>query len=934
MCVYSHPVSWLIALLCLLCLPIRTLQGQQTHRDSRHDSNAEARLFPANDAPSHIDSSRGRPSAATVLFKKVLGVNLSARDNSPVVSTDGNLIFFNSTRSANREWARFDSASGRYDEDIFYAVRLSEGLEEKWSEPVNLGPAVNSGADDGIVSLSPDGRTVYFNSLKRKWTQNGGPFYRATLSGIRWSNIQGLGGGLTEFFIGPDSCLPFRIYGASMSPDQRSFYFATTYHSTDCSHQIWVSRFVEGKWSYPERLGGTVNFGGETFAPYVGADGVSLLFASRRANGIGGDDIYATVLRDGKWQKPVLLPAGLNSRGDESFFALTAGGDRAYLSSSQSGPNSDDIYTIPIEDVLPGNYMQLVHGTVVDSRTGTPLSAAITVEAESSGPLQSRTGIYNGRSNQIAGTYGMVLASGRSYRIRYEAPGYLPAYRRCELLMDSSHHSVVQDVELTRPGAIGLSGMVSGVDGRPAPDSWVEVAEAGPSGPKQSQPLRWGVRAEGARGCYSVPLNPGRGYDLMVGAPGYMPVRQHLDIDEFPSSIEIERNFRLQRIDRLVLRGVVRDNAKRSKTIPARLTVNDAASDSLVAEVSAGDTTGAFVVQMRPGRSYRLSISAPGYRGATRYYTAPEKPSKRELSSDFLIDPIPPLTPSRLMPAIIGGVLSGARPSRTELALGLADARSGRPIAGRLTIRVADNDSVVAVAPEGTRPGRFVAIAPANRGLRVLASAPGYIAQEFIQQVSPSPGHTQIVPLERVPDSTHPSEARPTIARGRRSLRQTAPVALAVPALKRVAIEPVATEPIAIERTAGMFADGFDTKQFGQDQSYVLYIFPFGNATLKPPFSPLLDSLVSVMRRYPRLRIEVSGHTDTVGSTIRNRRTSARRAESVRDFLLRAGGIRSDRVRVVAEGADRPFASNATDAGRALNRRVEFKVLPDPLPRR
>jgi outer membrane protein OmpA-like peptidoglycan-associated protein len=124
-----------------------------------------------------------------------------------------------------------------------------------------------------------------------------------------------------------------------------------------------------------------------------------------------------------------------------------------------------------------------------------------------------------------------------------------------------------------------------------------------------------------------------------------------------------------------------------------------------------------------------------------------------------------------------------------------------------------------------------------------------------------------------------------------------------------------------------MFSDGFDPGRFGENESWVLYIFPFGKAALTPPFGPLLDSLKSVMQRYPDIRIELSGHTDSIGTATRNYRTSARRAQSVRNYLVDAGRIDGDRIRIVAAGSDRPFASNETDAGRALNRRVEFRLV-------
>src|SRR5438045_2238675 len=88
---------------------------------------------------------------------KLKGVNSDARDNNPIITADGNILFFNSTRKGDRPWAHYNIAINRYDDDIYYASRsVMRGDEESWNAPVNLGPLVNTSADDGIAAISPD----------------------------------------------------------------------------------------------------------------------------------------------------------------------------------------------------------------------------------------------------------------------------------------------------------------------------------------------------------------------------------------------------------------------------------------------------------------------------------------------------------------------------------------------------------------------------------------------------------------------------------------------------------------------------------------------------------------------------------------------------------------------------------------------------------
>ena len=103
--------------------------------------------------------------------------------------------------------------------------------------------------------------------------------------------------------------------------------------------------------------------------------------------------------------------------------------------------------------------------------------------------------------------------------------------------------------------------------------------------------------------------------------------------------------------------------------------------------------------------------------------------------------------------------------------------------------------------------------------------------------------------------------------------------------------------------------------------------FDFGKAALKPQFYPALDNVASTLAQYNQTIVEVSGHTDSVGSDAANQTLSVQRANSVGNYLIGKGLVR-ERFEIVGFGESRPVASNDTDSGRALNRRVEIRVLP------
>lgn len=104
--------------------------------------------------------------------------------------------------------------------------------------------------------------------------------------------------------------------------------------------------------------------------------------------------------------------------------------------------------------------------------------------------------------------------------------------------------------------------------------------------------------------------------------------------------------------------------------------------------------------------------------------------------------------------------------------------------------------------------------------------------------------------------------------------------------------------------------------------------FDFNSATLKSTFGPPLNKIADILSRYPRTQIVVVGHTDSVGSEQYNQELSNRRAIAVADYLVMRGVLAS-RMGSEGRGELEPRASNETDSGRALNRRVEVFVVPN-----
>jgi OOP family OmpA-OmpF porin len=127
------------------------------------------------------------------------------------------------------------------------------------------------------------------------------------------------------------------------------------------------------------------------------------------------------------------------------------------------------------------------------------------------------------------------------------------------------------------------------------------------------------------------------------------------------------------------------------------------------------------------------------------------------------------------------------------------------------------------------------------------------------------------------------------------------------------AVEPT-PEPVAVEEPMELVRVELDVK------------FDFDKASVKEESYGDIKNLADFMKQYPQTTTVVEGHTDSKGSDAYNQNLSERRASAVRDVLVNQYGVDAARVNAAGYGEARPVADNATDAGRAVNRRVEAEV--------
>lgn len=402
-------------------------------------------------------------------LKSQLILNSSASEDRPLITADGKKMYFNSSkqRYVYQDIYGYDYYEKyyRYDYDIYYSVKEGDG----WSEPENLGNSINSDKDDGVVSISPDGQTIYFVSFKTGWIYDGGPFYKAELHGDNWTNIQGLGGGINDFFFyndyieyeTQDEIIRTKyISGASISPDGKEFYFSTDVNRIYGQMDIWISKLIDGNWSTPINLGPIINaHGAENTEPFISLDNKTLFYSTNGLGGYGGKDIFYSIKENEKWSKPKNLGKPINTKFDDKQITVPALGNKIYIvKECNKNGSHNDIYSATVPDdaeFLPN--VSVIRGKVLDCQTLKPIEAKIFINNKTLG-MKS----YSTWSNASTGEYCLVIQAGAEYEIMIEKDNYAPYITQYDILDRIDENYIEKDCLLKQIQSLNKQASIAG----------------------------------------------------------------------------------------------------------------------------------------------------------------------------------------------------------------------------------------------------------------------------------------------------------------------------------------------------------------------------------------------------------------------------------------------------------------------------------------
>ena len=313
------------------------------------------------------------------------------------MGADAESIVFTSNRTKSKNKKINNPITGVPNNDIYTARKNNSG---KWEEVELVDGAVNSDEDEGVVSFSADGKTMYITRCLGNMPA--GQIYQSSRSGGEWTEPT-----LIQLFA--DTTIT--VGHPAISPDGSKLYFASDAAGGFGGKDIWVAVNEGGQWTVLENLGAAINTSGNEMFPYVRQDG-ALFFSSDGREGFGGLDIYMAVQDStGAWQvKNMYSP--INSAGDDFGITFNADNSMGYFSSSRGQRKPiDKIYRFELPALV-----YAIEGTVLDDKGDALGESTIRIVGDNGDNVKMRTkkdGTY--RINLSLNTKYVMLASHRGY---------------------------------------------------------------------------------------------------------------------------------------------------------------------------------------------------------------------------------------------------------------------------------------------------------------------------------------------------------------------------------------------------------------------------------------------------------------------------------------------------------------------------------------
>lgn len=396
------------------------------------------------------------------VFVDNLGTNINTPfpEYGPSISTDETTIFFTG-RKPNSVGGKRDANDNGFYEDVY----SSEKKDGKWLPAKQLSKNVNTETHDATAGLSPDGSKLY---VYRNIGSDGGDLYESVLFGLDWEEPVRMNKNINS---------KYHESTVSLSFDGKRLFFVSNKQSGIGAEDIYYSDMdVNGEWGPAKNIGPEINTKYREEGVFMHPDGVTLYFSSQGHGTMGGFDIFKSTFENGKWSEPVNLGYPINGPDDDVFFVISGSGNRAYFASAKQGGYGDqDIYKITFlgpekQPLLNGQdqllaavgspvssfkteaaievksaKLTILKGVVTDEKSLKPIESIIELTDNEKGVL-----LASFKSNSSSGKYLVTLPSGKNYGLAVKSQGYLFHSENFNLPETTEYQEFTLDIALKK----------------------------------------------------------------------------------------------------------------------------------------------------------------------------------------------------------------------------------------------------------------------------------------------------------------------------------------------------------------------------------------------------------------------------------------------------------------------------------------------------
>jgi hypothetical protein len=250
-------------------------------------------------------------------------VNSGAEEGMPILSADGNRLFFTRAMYEGNEGGEFSG------QDIW----VSDWKGGGWGKATNQFKYINNKNNNVVVGLSNDGRTMYFLDGSR--SQKVGGIHFSVFQNNKWSRPD---------FVPIPGIDNLDFIGMFVSPDFDVIFISMKGADARGEEDLYYSmKDKMGFWMKPQSLGATINTSGFEISPFLSADKKRLYFSSNGHSGLGDADIFYSERVYESWETwsvPVNLGPQINSKAFDAYFSVY-GDSIAYFASNREGKMAD-----------------------------------------------------------------------------------------------------------------------------------------------------------------------------------------------------------------------------------------------------------------------------------------------------------------------------------------------------------------------------------------------------------------------------------------------------------------------------------------------------------------------------------------------------------------------------------------------------------------